>query len=346
MGFFNPIKFISDAVNTVVHGAEEGANAVAGVVSTAANTAAGAANTAANTAAGVVTAVGQPVVDIVEDASRAAILLGRPVVDMVEDASQATGAFLADEGNRAWSVAGDMLAAGRDNFRGAIRDFEHGAHQLGKGVGELASGNVAAGLKDIGVGAFRGLSQSVIGLELNTLREQIDAIQTLTHLEQPSRGLNAGEIAELRKVFGDTVDYSQVRIKEGSAGVFSVNDRAFTVDNTIYMKSDPSSGRWTETLVHEMTHIWQFQHGGTAYVVESLVGQATAGQGAYDWRKGKAEGKEWSALNPEQQAALIQDAYNHNMFNSPTDRFMDASGDHTDYVRRAIAQLQAGIGAP
>jgi hypothetical protein len=50
----------------------------------------------------------------------------------------------------------------------------------------------------------------------------ISAIQTLVGLEPVGRKLTDDEITELRKVYGDTIDYSKVRIKEGDAGLFSL----------------------------------------------------------------------------------------------------------------------------
>jgi hypothetical protein len=83
----------------------------------------------------------------------------------------------------------------------------------------------------------------------------------------------------LRKIFGDSVDYEAVRIKEGHAGLFSANDRAFTSGNTIYMKGfrdDPFTTDRMEqmpVLVSEMTHIWQYQNGGARYASRALLSQ-------------------------------------------------------------------------
>lgn len=95
--------------------------------------------------------------------------------------------------------------------------------------------------------------------------------------------------------------------------MFSLNDRPFTSGNTIYLKDHgPSHPEHMSTLVHEVTHVWQHQHGGSDYKLEALWAQSF-GEG-YVWQNGVAEGKSWVELNPEQQAQLIQDAWDAGYF--------------------------------
>ena len=78
--------------------------------------------------------------------------------------------------------------------------------------------------------------------------------------------------------------------------------------NTIYMKDVKSF----DVLVHELTHVWQFQNGGNDYMLKAGWAQFTNWLGgndtrvAYDWTRDIDRG--WAALNAEQQAHLIQDA--------------------------------------
>ena len=52
------------------------------------------------------------------------------------------------------------------------------------------------------------------------------------------------------------------------------NQRALTRGNTIYMKNNPpGSTTWFSTLVHETTHVWQNQNGGTDYMSAALHAQ-------------------------------------------------------------------------
>jgi hypothetical protein len=179
----------------------------------------------------------------------------------------------------------------------------------------------------------------------------ISAVQTMVGLEPPGRELTSDEIATLRSVYGDSIDYSQIRIKEGSSGLFSVAGRALTQGNTIYVPPGelPLS---KDTLVHEATHVWQYQHGGTDYMAEALWGQ-NFGEG-YDFSKGIDEGKSFSDLNPEQQAELVQQAYLSGFFdptspNFGTFRYTRSDGttvDYTDYLKKAMDQIHSGEGAP
>src|SRR5262249_54767875 len=99
-----------------------------------------------------------------------------------------------------------------------------------------------------------------------------------------------------------------------------------------------------DLLSHEMTHVWQFQNGGTDYLSEALYAQ-NFGEG-YDFQRGIREGKSWRELNPEQQAELIEQAYDSGYFDCPGNRFVYNGNDYTDYINRAVAQLRSGQGAP
>ena len=157
------------------------------------------------------------------------------------------------------------------------------------------------------------------------------------------RKLSGAEIASLQKVYGNSIDYSGVRIKEGDAGLLSLGGRPFTHGDTVYVPKGalPLSN---DTLIHELAHVWQYQHGGSDYLSEALVAQ-TLGEG-YDWMKGVDEGKSWSQLNPEQQAELIETANRSGFFEGPGRTFVYGGKDYTAYLNRAVAELRAGRGAP
>jgi len=170
----------------------------------------------------------------------------------------------------------------------------------------------------------------------------LSAVQTLIGVEPAGRGLSSAETAELRKVFGDSVDYGRVRIKEGNAGLLTVFGHAFTHGETIYVlkRSLPLS---RDALVHEMVHVWQYQRGGTSYMSEAIWAQWFGD--AYDWRKGIEQGKSWPRLDPEQQAQLVSDAYATGIFDGGSVR--PGGGDaYAGSIQAAITELRAGRGAP
>jgi len=151
--------------------------------------------------------------------------------------------------------------------------------------------------------------------------------------------------AELNKVFGSSLDVNKVTVVKGPPELFDNLPRetpAFTVGNTIIVnpKYYPPSN---DLVVHEATHAWQFQHGGGEYLPQALAAQ-WFGEG-YDWQKGVGEGKPWEELNPEQQAEMIQEAYQNGAFDDPNKRFVMNGTDYTDYLRKAEGEVHAGRGA-
>jgi hypothetical protein len=175
----------------------------------------------------------------------------------------------------------------------------------------------------------------------------VSAVQTLVGAEPPGRTLTPGELAAVKQVYGDTLDYSKVRLKAGDVGLFGGSGRAFVHGDTIYvptasLKADGSIP--PGTLVHEMGHVWQHQHGGTDYMSEALWAQQF-GQG-YDWKKGLNEGKTFAQLNPEQQAEFISNAFEAGYFDHPSAGYQAGGVDYTAQLRAALADIKAGRGAP
>jgi hypothetical protein len=295
----------------------------------------------AKVATGAVHAVGTVGSEVKKGATAAGNSLGDGI-GVAWDYSQDQSARLVDAGR---SLATGALDVSTGLFVGVgegLRDFSAGVCNI------VLGGNVGSGVKDMGVGLFDATVRNVVDESIIAGTRAISAVQTVTHLEEVGRSLNDGELAELRKVFGNTIDYSKVRIKEGDAGIFDLNDRPFTPGNTIYMKMDASNPAWTQTLVHEMSHVWQYQNGNANYLSGSLLAQATQGEtAAYRWADGAAEGKSWSQLGPEQQATLVEAAYVQGFFDDPAHAPVVFEGrDLTDYVRAAVDQMRAGVGAP
>jgi hypothetical protein len=132
-----------------------------------------------------------------------------------------------------------------------------------------------------------------------------------------SRSLTSGETSYAQTVFQDTLDYSQITITRGK---LASTGAARTVGNTINFETtdfvagtfDLTSGGQS-TLIHEMTHVWQYQHQGWTYAPEALWAQAKAAattgsrNAAYDWESLDNAGVPWQEWNPEAQAQAVQD---------------------------------------
>jgi hypothetical protein len=169
----------------------------------------------------------------------------------------------------------------------------------------------------------------------------IGALERLFDLEAPGRALKNSEIGELQRVFIDSINYQSVTLKVGNSHLLTLPHRAFVLANTIYI---PEIDFPLDLLVHEMTHVWQHQHGGVQYISKALWAQFF-GQG-YDFPLGIAQGREWAELNPEQQAELIQQAYRAGYFHLGEQQFIYQAQDYSEYLQRAVRYLRAGQGAP
>src|SRR5712692_5330075 len=71
------------------------------------------------------------------------------------------------------------------------------------------------------------------------------------------RSLNDAERRQAREVFGNSLDLDTVRIVTTglAAAPTTLGD---------YIRSN--SSMTTATLIHELTHLWQYQHGGGGYI--------------------------------------------------------------------------------
>jgi len=258
--------------------------------------------------------------------------VGDKVVDAVEWAAPRIGDAFHSLGTGVVSMV-----------RGMGMNLWEGAQTFGSGFGKLFQGDFGGAFEAWGSGLVKMAIQTPVDAILMMGGRAISAVQTLVGLEPPGRNLTGAEITELRKVYGDSIDYSKVRIKEGSSGLFSLTGRPFTHGDTIYVPPN-SLPLASDVLVHEMGHVWQHQHGGTDYMSEALWAQ-NFGDG-YDFEKGISQGKSWSELNPEQQAELLQTAYRNGFFNTPGARFVYNTVDYTDYLNNALGQVRNGQGAP
>jgi hypothetical protein len=299
--------------------------------------------------------VGHGVVDAAKWVGHGVVDAAKWVGHGVADAAKWVGHGVADAAKwfapRAWDAIRGLGTGIWGAAKGIVQDVIQGGGQFFGGIGKIFKGDFLGGLKDMGLGLLHTFVQTPVDAIMMVGARAISAVQTMVGLEPPGRKLTSDEIATLRSVYGDSIDYSQIRIKEGNSGLFSVAGRALTQGNTIYVPKGelPLS---KETLVHEAAHVWQYEHGGTDYMAEALWGQ-NFGEG-YDFSKGIDEGKSFSDLNPEQQAELVQEAYASGFFyptspNFGTFKYTRSDGtvaDYTDYVKKAMDQIHSGEGAP
>jgi hypothetical protein len=250
--------------------------------------------------------------------------------------------FAAVAAMRGGSAAERLLTGMMSAVVGVVRHLRKTIGTFAEGVRDLAARNFARGLWKIGLSLVKVVQTAADAL-LMSAGTAVSAVQTLVGIEQPGRKLTLEEISTLRLVYGECVDCSRIRIKEGNAGLLTLPNRPFAHGDMIYIPRD-----WLpmtkSLLVHEAAHVWQHQHGGTNYMSESLFAQSF-GDG-YDYAKALRERKRWSELNPEQQAEIVELCFECGLLVNPCARFAVAGEDYTDEVRAMIAEMRAGRGAP
>ncbi|QSQ11533.1 hypothetical protein [Myxococcus landrumensis] len=252
------------------------------------------------------------------------------------------------------SLPARVVDVGRGLLTGVVsasRGVGHGLRvvptEVARGLVLCVRGRVREGRFRLRRGLWR-LAQLPVDVVLMLLGRVVSATQVLSGVEPPGRGLTGFEVALLRPIFGTSLDYAAVRLKEGPLGVLGISGRAFVHGDTVFI---PPRLRATDMglLVHELTHVWQHQHGGTAYMSAAIAAQLT-GDG-YNWRNAVKKGLRWEELNPEQQAQLIEDAARCDLIHpgrelSAHARSRGWSEAALPLLEEALASLRAGRGAP
>lgn len=115
-------------------------------------------------------------------------------------------------------------------------------------------------------------------------------------------------------VFGDSVDLERVRV-----AVTSVLSAPTTLGNTIRSHDrDVELG----TLIHELTHVWQYQTSGLRYISCALAGQVqgAVAHGDRNWTyefDPTRQGTTFADYGPEQQAYIVETAYRQGKLEDP-----------------------------
>lgn len=123
------------------------------------------------------------------------------------------------------------------------------------------------------------------------------------------RRLSITERALAFRIFGESIDYNRVRLI--TSGLLEYR----TVGNNIYIPRNftIANAEVAQILIHELTHVWQYQHGGTSYISISLGSQIAAGitrgnrNFAYDYRL--AGGESFFDFSPEQQGSIVENYF-------------------------------------
>jgi hypothetical protein len=154
----------------------------------------------------------------------------------------------------------------------------------------------------------------------------------------PRRRLRPSEIREAQEVFGSELPYGQVWVHEharwpnwlGALGAAlarlppPAGGNAVTLGWSCYFPQplhtqdvDFEQGLYGDMgwLIHELTHVWQYNHTGYRYAVVAVTKRVRLGPGVYGYggedglRQAFQRHASLSDFNPEQQGDIARDSY-------------------------------------
>jgi len=211
----------------------------------------------------------------------------------------------------------DIMRAADEAGEDIAAAVARAGEQLGEALDEMLDG-----AWEVGAGLF--------GLIVSQLLNTIATYRPLTETEK----------TEARRVFEDAIDLDVVSISQESVDntiIFEVqaafqrlgggapSARAFVTGTLINMRAD--EGIDMETLVHELTHVWQNFAVGPIYLSEAIHAQGTpegynygytsetTGDGAEN--ELQAANGDFEVFNREQQGQIMQHYYRRRFVESP-----------------------------
>ncbi len=122
------------------------------------------------------------------------------------------------------------------------------------------------------------------------------------------RALTSAERAIGAGVFGASIDFARVRLIPTDVLEYR------TVGNNIRVPRDftVADEQMAQTLIHELTHVWQYQHGGTSYISHSLQTQiagALRGNRNFAYDYALKPGLSFFDFTPEQQGLIVENYF-------------------------------------
>lgn len=237
------------------------------------------------------------------------------------------------------SVAGMRLLA--HELAHTLQQRHHGSGQelllddRGDAAAERAATAAARGqhVDDVGTGVEAAIQRQrpyrAPGIDIRFPAAE-EAVRQVAGLEPGGRPLTAAERRLVEPVFGRSVDLDRVRIVETAISPGT------TVGNIIRIEPgfDIRSPWDAEVLIHEMAHVWQYQHGGTGYISVALRTQISASirtgsrNEAYDYVPDRS--KSFFDFTPEQQGLIVQNFFAMRRDQSAPAHQVRFRGNHMD----------------
>lgn len=139
---------------------------------------------------------------------------------------------------------------------------------------------------------------------LNSLSRLLSKSKIQARFKQQSRPLTEGECELARSVFGDSLQLQDVRLK---TAWWVLKNYAVSPNGHIYFHSDNWLADFSKAslskqswLIHELTHVWQWQQG-----LKVVRGALLNRRYAYELKAGKS----FFRYGIEQQARMVQDYF-------------------------------------
>ena len=168
---------------------------------------------------------------------------------------------------------------------------------------------------------FTGAWIGILITKILDLTGVFEILDVFFHLIKPnSRRLTCLEINEAKKVFGDSLNYWQIRIDEksvfaklgakfnGSHALGVVTFRSINFTHKINCKEGNYDTAW---LIHELVHVKQMQSLGSQYIFEALYAQNTKAGYYYGGFDTLTENYQLHHFNLEQQADIAKHYYQY-----------------------------------
>jgi hypothetical protein len=215
----------------------------------------------------------------------ALVQIGRSVAEMMAAATRLAAAFMRRVIGmiyRAVGRLGEILVSVARSAVSIIRTVIEGLFMIGVSLVQM----VASICMDVVQGFRRGFIEGLVALghaaldvlkaaAVTSLSVLALAVAVFMEIWGGHRPLTAAERAEARRIFGWSINLDRVKVAVASIPADIANwlngERAFT---TMYVINFAS---WThitmQTLIHELTHVWQGVVSGPIYMVEALHSQ-------------------------------------------------------------------------
>lgn len=138
--------------------------------------------------------------------------------------------------------------------------------------------------------------------ELHTLIRKL-------YLGKKLRPLTQEEIRLAQEIFEESIVYDKVLINSYMPARMKRYAVAYVTINIINYNTKLRQ----DILIHELVHVWQFQHYGSRYIVRALYAQVS--KSGYDYGgmealyDGMLKGRKFTSFNFEQQGDIVQHAF-------------------------------------